>query len=574
MLSFWNTPFIVIDVETSGPNHIKNRIIEIGCVIVQGGEIIEEFESLINPHQFIPPYIVKMTGINYKMAFQAPELSEVFPKLKSYLDTPEAIFVAHNVTFDWGFIKAAYYQNGYEPPSNPRLCTIKLARRLIAKSQKKNLGALAEYFKVNVKNRHRALGDAQATAQILLDMLEIIEQEFNIDSAEELLKFQNRPIKPFIVPSEINKKMEPVLELLPNEAGVYYFVDRNNNILYVGKAKSLKNRVRSYFQSDAVNSKKISAIMRQLDKIRWTETDTELSALILESREIKKHKPPYNILERNYKNYPFLQITSDERFPRVDFIRDLDDNSSELYGPFRNAALINDIINLINKQFKLRKCTTNIQPSPEKKPCFYYHIERCCSPCSSAAGDFEYQNELQRVRDYLSSFGNGVIKQLEDKMAILSENLNFEEASIIKSRLQELKLILDRNSDVATSINNYNLVLIIPASEREKISEIFIIKNGIIFHQQSIGRKAPLDNIINIIHEAYFNGKTIQKSYSQENIDELRIINSWLHRNLSESKFFYCDGHSEKEIIDWVESAIRTSFTEAADENFDYLVID
>jgi DNA polymerase III subunit epsilon len=574
MQSLWDTPFVVIDVETSGPNHLTNRIIEIGCVMVQGGEIIEEFESLINPHQFIPPYIVKMTGINYKMAFQAPEMSEVFPRLKAYLDTPNAIFVAHNATFDWSFIKSAYYHSGYESPSIPRLCTIKLARRLIAKSQKKNLSALAEYFKVSVKNRHRALGDAQATAQILIDMLEIMEQEHNVDSVEELLKFQNRPIKPFLAPTEINEKMEPVLEQLPNEAGVYYFVDKNNKILYVGKAKSLSSRVRSYFQADAVNSRKISAIMKQLDKIHWTETDTELSALILESREIKRHKPPFNVLEKHYRSYPFLQITSDERFPRIDFIRDLVENTSELYGPFRNAALVDDLVNLINKQFKLRKCTINIQPNPQKKPCFYYHIERCSSPCSSTVNDIEYHEEVQRVREYLSSFGNGIIKQLEDKMAILSENLNFEEASTIKDRLQELMLILDRNSNVATSINNYNLILVIPASEREKTLEIFIIKNGIIFSQKSIGRKASLAAIKNTIHEAFYNGIAEQKSYSQENIDELRIINSWLHRNRSESKFIYLDGHSETAINDWIESAISSSYMELVDESFDSKAFD
>jgi excinuclease UvrABC nuclease subunit len=397
-------------------------------------------------------------------------------------------------------------------------------------------------------------------------MLEIIEQEHNVDSIEELLKFQNRPIKQFLNPTEINIKMEPVLEQIPNEAGVYYFVDNRDQVLYIGKAKSLKDRVRSYFQADAVNSKKISSIMRQLNEIRWIETDTELAALILESREIKKYKPPYNVLEKHYRNYPFIQITLNERFPRIDYIREINDGHSELYGPFRNFALVADIIDSINKKFKLRKCTTNIVPNPENKPCFYYHIERCCSPCSTIVDDNGYFEELERVQNFLSSFGNGVIKQLKDKMTSLSDTLNFEEASIIKDKIQELTRILDRNSNVATSINKYNLILIIPSSAIEKTIEIFIINRGRLIHQQSIGRKAPLDNINMIIHDAYFNCCSDQISYTQKDIDELRIINSWLHRNRSESKFIYCDGLAENEIIERVEFAIRSTFTATADQ--------
>ena len=555
MSSIWETPFVVVDVETSGPTPKTNRIIDIACVLVQGGEITKEYHSLVNPHQFIPPYIVKMTGINYKMAFHAPELNDVLPNANEFFSMPGAVFVAHNAGFDWSFIAGSYLLLGSRPPIMPKLCTIKIARRMIEKTQKKNLDALSQYFNVRVKNRHRAYGDAYATALILIEMLDILEQDHDIDSTEELLKFQNRPIRQFKPPTPIYEKFQPLLETLPTEPGVYYFLDKNNNIIYVGKAKSLKNRIRSYFHEDAVNSKKIAGIFRRLENIRWTQTDTELGALLLESHEIKTYKPPFNVLEKKLRSYPFIKITNSQDFPTIKTTNEIINDNAEYYGPFRNTALTADILERINKKFQLRKCDTFIKPNPEHKPCFYSHIERCLAPCADLVTPQEYKQEVEKVKHFLSGYEDSIVRQLENKMNLLSESMQFEKADLVKTQIDELRKLFMRNRNVPTSINNYNLVMILPASLREKTVELFIIKTGKLAYQATLGRKAPLDELFALVHENFFNSSEVNLNFSIEEINSLRIINSWLYSKNSTGKFIYCENKSEHEIYSEIQQA-------------------
>jgi DNA polymerase III epsilon subunit family exonuclease len=164
MISIWETPFIVVDLETTGSNPQKHRIIELAAVTLIGGEIASKFTTLINPHQFIPSFIAKMTGISNNMVYTASEETEVLPKFQKIISTPNAVFVAHNASFDWGFVRATFDRLELDMPPIQRLCTLKLSRRILVKDLKKNVGSLAEHFNINLFNRHRAFGDAAATA--------------------------------------------------------------------------------------------------------------------------------------------------------------------------------------------------------------------------------------------------------------------------------------------------------------------------------------------------------------------------------------------------------------------------
>ena len=192
MTSFWDYKYIVTDVETTGANSDKNRITEIACVVVQSGEIVHEFSSLINPHQFIPPFISNMTGIHNDMVYNAPEYSDILPKIQEILNQKNAVFVAHNVQFDWSFLQNAFWREKIQFPTIPQICTLKIARSLFPQNMKKNVGALAEYFHYPLKDRHRALGDAKATALILIEFLELLESDHGFNTLEEVLHFQSK----------------------------------------------------------------------------------------------------------------------------------------------------------------------------------------------------------------------------------------------------------------------------------------------------------------------------------------------------------------------------------------------
>jgi DNA polymerase III subunit epsilon len=557
MFSIWDVPFIVTDVETSGSNPVTNRIIEISCVTVQSGEIVSEFSSLVNPHQFIPEFIQKMTGIKNEIAFNAPEPEEVFPMISKLMTEANVVFVAHNVKFDWSFVKQSLIREKLPAPELEKICTLKLARRLLQPDLKKNLGSLSHYFNIIIKNRHRASGDALATAKVLIELLELVEKEFNVNTLQDLLNFQNRPLKQATPKFNNFESLGPVLASIPNEPGVYYFKDKKENILYIGKAKSLKDRVSSYFRNDFFRTKKISKMLKQIADIHWECTDTELAAMILESREIKRLLPPYNTMDKNYTTHPFIKITTNEFFPRLEITYTINEDGSEYFGPFRSSFLIKSIIESVNKIFKLRKCEKNINPGLSNKPCFYYHIKKCYSPCSQLEVADEYNAEVEKVKNYLGGFSNGVIEQLENRMETLAEEMKFEKAALLRNNIFELQRVLERHDKVPTSINKNNIIIILPVSSREKTIEMFFIKTGKLVFQSTIGRKSPLNSFSDLIHNTYFNNHDSILKFEPDDINELKIITSWVHRNRENSVYIYIEGKSEEVILDEFENRIR-----------------
>lgn len=530
MKSIWEIPFIVVDVETSGANPQTNRITEIACITSIGGEITNVYSSLVNPHQAIPYFISQMTGISNEMVFNAPELYHVMPKVDEFFNLSNAIFVAHNARFDWGFISESYNIIGSQSPKIPRLCTLKLSRRLLTKNLKKNVGSLAQYFNITVTDRHRASGDAIATAHVLNELLEIAESEHGISDADELISFQNKPIRNFRAPSTTLKKVENRLSELPDEPGVYSFFGNYDNLLYIGKAKSLRTRVKSYFNSEIMTSKKITEMLKQISEIKWEVTNSELSALIYESQLIKEFKPPYNSADKLYHNYPFIKLTTNEDFPRAELSFLCKKDGAEYFGPFRSINLAAGILTSIEKKFKIRKCTDEIFPSTKNQPCFYYQIKRCNAPCSLNITREEYLADVEHVRLFLSGYSDGIIKQLDKQMHRLSDNLEFEKAEQIKRQIHELRILFDRKMNTQTSIINNNYIFLMPLNLREKTFEIFITRTGKLAHNSVIGRKERLDDIHNLLSDNSNNLTGEESELSLTDIDEIRIINSYLHR--------------------------------------------
>lgn len=555
--SFWNVPIVVVDVETTGADAKRNRITDIACVTVLNGEIVSEFNSLVNPHQSIPPFISQMTGITYDMVINAPEAESVFQEVIKFFSGKEVVFCAHNAKFDLAFVNDTLLREGLDELSNPNLCTLKLARRLLNTKVKKNVGSLAEYFNIPITNRHRALGDAVATASFLIELLFIAEDEHGVKTIEDLLKFQNKQIKHFHAPSVSFKRVEDRLNELPEEPGVYRFLDKNGKILYIGKAKVLKDRVKSYFSTDTFTSSKIAKMFQLIHNIKWVTTETELEALLLESKEIKKWKPYYNTVDKKYKSYPFVKLTAQDDFPIIQTCEEVLDDGAEYFGPLRSMTLAEDIVKDVEKKFKIRKCYTNLKPSIENKPCFYYHIDQCSSPCTKEISKDEYLLEIEKVKLYLSGLPDGIISQLESKMEYLASRLEFEKAEKIKRNLLELKKLFSREEKVPTSINKSNLIVLIPLSNRDKTIDVYLIRSGMLQLHKNIGRKAPVNIISNHIHDIYFNGKNQNNSLTKADINEIKIVTSWLYKQNGSADYIYFEDKSEQEIIKEFERIIR-----------------
>jgi DNA polymerase-3 subunit epsilon len=272
--------YAIVDIETTGGHASGNGITEIAIYIYDGSRVVDEFHSLINPHQKIPLYITALTGINNAMVASAPAFEEVAEKIYTLLS--DRIFVAHNVNFDYSFVKHHLKNNGYELNSK-KLCTVRLGRKVFPGLSSYSLGNLCRAVDIEIENRHRAMGDARATVILFEKMLlEGAQQHIDLmlkkTSAEQWL------------PLHLDKA---VIAGLPSKPGVYYFHNHKGKIIYVGKAINIKKRVSSHFTHNDAEIKRQN-FLRLVTNITFTTCANELHALLLESAEIKRLWPKYN----------------------------------------------------------------------------------------------------------------------------------------------------------------------------------------------------------------------------------------------------------------------------------------
>jgi DNA polymerase-3 subunit epsilon len=276
--------FAIIDIETCGNKYEfeRGRITEICIAIHDGLQVVDKFTTLINPECYISPFFISLSGITNEMVANAPKFHEV---AKTIIEMTEGkIFVAHNVGFDYGFIKDEFAGLGYKY-KRETLCTVRLSRKLMPGKLSYSLGKLCESIGINVQNRHRAEGDVDATVQLFDRLLELksMHPQFKNQGVDELMT------------RRIDKIKQYILDKLPEACGVYYFLNKEQEIIYIGKSVNMYNRAVSHFNSKEHKSKKM---LNDLYNVDFVKTGSELVALLHEAEEIKKHKPKYNRMRK------------------------------------------------------------------------------------------------------------------------------------------------------------------------------------------------------------------------------------------------------------------------------------
>lgn len=279
--------FAIVDIETTGGFPQQHGITEIAIVLHNGSEMEGKFSTLINPHQPIPPFIANMTGISDAMVAVAPDFSEVASKIYNLLK--DRVFVAHNVNFDYSFVKHHLQMAGFNLQS-PKLCTIRLSRKVFPGFRKYGLGHLCRELGIMIEGRHRAYGDALATSKVL----DLVLQNNGSLLIREMLKKEN---KNQLLPPNL---AEQQIKLLPEQPGVYYFLDQKGKVIYVGKAKNLKKRVISHF-TGLDTSQKRQDFLRNIHSVNHSVCPTEFIACLLESVEIKRLWPVYNKSQKRFE---------------------------------------------------------------------------------------------------------------------------------------------------------------------------------------------------------------------------------------------------------------------------------
>ncbi|WP_067971264.1 DEDD exonuclease domain-containing protein [Nocardiopsis trehalosi] len=421
--------FVVVDLETTGARAAGAGITEIGAVKVRGGEVVGEFATLVNPGVPIPPSITLLTGITHAMVAPAPPIEAVLPAFLEFagLDTG-TVLVAHNAPFDVGFLRAACAEHGHAwPVGAPVVDTVPLARRLVTRDEVPNhkLHTLAVFFGVPDRPTHRALDDARATVGVLHGLFERLGA-FGVDTVEELRSFRSAP-------TSAQRGKRHLAEGVPDAPGVYVFTDAKGDTLYVGKSRSLRRRVRSYFTA-AETRGRIREMIALVEGVTPIVCATELEAEVRELRMIAGRKPPYNRRSRNPERVSWLKLTA-EAFPRLSVVRAVRDDGAPYVGPFRSARDAELARDALHHAFPLRQCTHRFGPGRPVSACVLFELGRCGAPCEGRESPDDYGRHAAAARDAMTGDATAVVAAVTGHITELSAQLRFEEAATHRDRL-------------------------------------------------------------------------------------------------------------------------------------------
>lgn len=381
--------YAIIDIETTGGAAAREKITEIAIVLHDGTKVIETFETLINPERSIPIYITQMTGISDAMVARAPKFYEVAKKIVDM--TEGAVFVAHNVRFDYGFVQEEFRRLGFTY-TRQQLCTVKLSRQAFPGLRSYSLGNLIEHFGIKTKDRHRAMADTMATVEIFE---KIFLKEQNRDEAIALI---NKGIKENMLPEGVTMAK---LHALPESCGVYYLHDTEGEVIYVGKSINIQKRIFEHFSDKTPKGDKFQSAVAD---ITFEETGSELVALLLEDFEIKRMKPRVNKAQRKtffpYCVYSFTDAKGYVRFHAVKNVAEIR-KKHVILQEFTKLNEAKNYLKGLAKRFEL--CEKLMDAHDTEGSCFYYQIGQCQGACIGTESAESYNERANELKERLKT---------------------------------------------------------------------------------------------------------------------------------------------------------------------------
>jgi len=533
-LKIEDATFSVLDVETTGLSPYTNSIIEIGIVKVKNGEIIDSFSSFINPCRYIPPFITQLTGISNREVDDAPVWDDIYKDILAFID--DTIVTGHNLSFDYGFLRKEFHQVGVDYFKPHQLCTLRLAKIIYPLLKSRSLGNLA--FHLGIKNigAHRALSDAKTTAFILFKLLSNLKEE-GISFVDELINFQYSS-KKSVPKIQVNPELLSDLHSLPKTPGIYYFLNSKNKIIYIGKAKSLKDRLKSYLAPGSPSKSK--KIIKQAKTLKIEETNSELTALLLEAELIKVINPSMNVQLKKYNNKFFLRVNKDAPFPRVELTNSFDFDGQDYFGVFLSRKKAEQVLDIIDKAFMLRECKD--KEFAKGRQCLLAEIERCTAPCVNK-NTSDYSAELKEMYDFIFGRNQFALDRLLDKMKRFSDQLKFEKAAEVKEVIQLILSQVHKSSLLAEPINRANVLIEITELPDKK--DYLLLLEGKIYVRQ---KKEKSDHVFETALDDYFS-RTINYDIlpGNEDLEKMKIILNWIIRHRNKTTIYYLKDYLGKE---------------------------
>jgi DNA polymerase-3 subunit epsilon len=444
--------FVVVDLETTGGSPRDSAITEVGAVKVRAGEVLGEFQTLVDPGCAIPPYISVLTGITSMMVAAAPRIDAVLPAFLEF--ARGAVLVAHNAPFDLGFLKAACESSGIAWPAFASVDTAVLARRLLTRDEVPNckLATLAPYFSTSTQPCHRALDDARATVDVLHGLFERLGP-LGVTSLEELTGL-TRHIDPE------RRRKRHLADAVPGGPGVYVFRGPRDEALYVGTSTDLRSRVRSYFTAGEQRSR-MTEMVALAQRVEALPCAHDLEAAVRELRLIAEHKPRYNRRSRFPERALWIRLT-DEPFPRLSVVRRVRPGAGVFLGPFPHRRAADAAVAAVHESLPLRQCTTRLSPTARGSACALAEMGRCGAPCTGAQSREQYAGVAAVFRAAVDCDPRDLVAPLLARVERLAADGRYEDAAVLRDRVAVLVRAVRRRQRLESLATVPELVLARP----------------------------------------------------------------------------------------------------------------
>ncbi|MDW8060308.1 MAG: exonuclease domain-containing protein [Thermomicrobium sp.] len=526
----WPRSFVALDVETTGLRPSRHRVIEIGAVRYEQGRCVERFAVLVNPHRRLPGYIVRLTGIRDDDLVTAVPFAEVAAALRRFLGT--SVVVGYNVGFDLDFLDFEFRRIGQGPLANPALDVLPLARQLLAGNGRYDLDSVCRAVGIERTTRHRALPDAEATAELYLRLVARAEEAGVRAPSDVPLQPARRPVVVEAVARGRAVLDRKLLENVPELPGVYLMRDGLGRVLYVGKARNLRQRLRSYFAQPLGYTRKMDGLLESVADLETVVVGSELEALLLESQFIQRHKPPYNTQLRNHEAYPYVKVELGRPWPRVLLARQREDDDALYVGPFRSTAAARAVVELLHLVLPLRTCHRSFRDARSYgRPCLQLTLGRCVGPCTGRVDPTEYRALVEVALRFLQGETGAVVERAQRLLAEAVERLDFERAARLRDLLRRSEELVLGHRLVQATIAGEPYLVVTPCPETGDRAFLLVV-GGRLWARVAADAREPDEAVAARLRAAWERALAAPRwTLDQESLDAAVIVARWLREH-------------------------------------------
>ncbi len=514
--------YVVVDLETTGGRPGPGAITEIGAYRMEGPRMTASFATLVRPRGPISPFVTRLTSITNEMVAGAPPIERVLPAFRDFLG--DAVMVAHNAQFDFAFLDFEFRRVFGMGLKNPVLCTLRLSRRFAPSLRRRRLDALAEHFGLSTEGRHRGLGDARMAAELLSIFLDIAAQS-GITRVDRLIDLHCRGA----AGRRIERHVAPeAIAALPMAPGVYLMRNERDDLLYVGKARRLRERVASYFNGAAGANAKTADLVSHVYAIDTRVTPSALDAALLEARLIRELKPPYNRMLKAMAQAYFVRLDLMDAFPRLALSTRLSARRGMMQlGPFVGRGGVDRAVRALGRILGLRTCAGKLAPEADFSPCMYGQMGHCAMPCNLSADEEAYGARVRRAVEFLRGRSGPLLGELTRARDQAARAMRYEEAARLKRELTSLTTLAARAERLSRVVTENNLVIVVGGVVGAGASRLaHVVLSGRLALSQPLASPADAHAVAEFVAANYERYRA--RPVVREELDAMAIVARWL----------------------------------------------